>query len=251
MPSLEVWLFCFLIGTINGVIGIGGFLIIPVLQYSGHLTPQGAVATTLFGFLIASVPGVVLSRRLFRIDRSAVLVSLGALLAGYVGARLNYILPATVSRFILACVLIVASGFGFARLRGPAASARGEPPEPSRNGAAFLGVGVTTGLLSGMTGVGGPVVAVPLLGMLRVGPGTILACSQLVTLLGSASATAGNIALGAVSFKLGALAGLMLAAGLCVGLVAARRLIRSRAYPVAVAVSTLLSGLYFIYLAYR
>jgi len=251
MPDPEVYLLSLSIGILTGAIGVGGFLIIPVLQFLGQLTAQDAVATALFCFLLAAAPGVFLSRRLFRIDRVAVLVCVGALFAGYAGARLNYLLPPAVSRLILGCVLVVAAGFGFLRLRAQDAAAGPAPEDDGRPGGIYLGVGVTTGLLSGMTGVGGPVIAVPLLGVLRVHPGTILACAQLVTLVGSASATVGNIALGAVSYPLGIGVGIVLAIGLCIGLVIAKRLVGRRFYPYAVAWATLFSGLYFLFLAYQ
>jgi len=251
MPNLEVYLLSISIGVLTGAIGVGGFLVIPVLQFLGLLSAQDAVATALFCFLVASVPGVFLSRRLFRIDRVAILVCVGALFAGYAGARLNYLLPPMVSRLILACVLIVASGFGFLRLRTPAGADSRAGTDAGHPGGIYLGIGVTTGLLSGMTGVGGPVVAVPLLGVLRVHPGTILACAQLVTLVGSASATVGNIALDAVSFRLGIPASIALAIGLCIGLVIAKHLVGRRFYPYAVAWATLGSGLYFVFLAWQ
>ena len=159
------------VGFVSGLVGIGGgVLIVPFLyffyghpQWSGSVVPpdlQAAVAhaTSLFIILPTAFQGTLRYHREGLVAwRAATPVAVGALLAAVLGARLALGLPPEVLKLAFGGLLLVSAAR--VALPGPPAGER-----PLRLALPYtLGTGAATGLLSALLGVGGGVVAIPLL----------------------------------------------------------------------------------------
>lgn len=161
-----------LVGLISGLLGIGGgVLIVPFLYFfyghpgwSGaelplHLHVPVAHATSLFIILPTALRGVWLYHRNGMVVWSAVLpIAVAAVLAAIVGALLAPIVPGQVLETGFALLLLASAVRMVLRSRG------GTEPRVRRVTIPRTALtGFLVGLLSALLGVGGGVVALPLL----------------------------------------------------------------------------------------
>jgi uncharacterized membrane protein YfcA len=92
-----------------------------------------------------------------------------------------------------------------------------EAPAPAARHWPMLAAGVATGFVSGLTGVGGPVLAVPLLLAFGYPLLTAIGVGQVVQVAGAMSGTAANLAVGTIAFTLAAQVGAIETAGVLAG----------------------------------
>lgn len=159
------------VGFLSGLVGIGGgVLIVPFLyffyahpEWSGVVVPSElqatvAHATSLFIIVPTAIRGTISYERAKLVAWRAVFpIALASMLAAVVGARLALLLPAAALKLGFG-FLLVASGVQM--VRGPARR-EGRAPRPTLAAAGVTGVLV--GLLSALLGVGGGLIAVPML----------------------------------------------------------------------------------------
>jgi len=159
------------VGLVAGLIGIGGGVLMVPLLYafyehpewagtalSAALAPTVAHATSLFVIVPTAIKGVISYQRAKLVPwRVALPVALGATFAAVLGARLAQEVPGAVLKLAFG-LLVVASGvqLGVGRPQPPDRALRDGLPT-------LVGIGVAVGLTSAMLGVGGGVVAIPLL----------------------------------------------------------------------------------------
>jgi len=157
-------------GLLSGLFGIGGgIVLIPLLGLVLGLPQHQAQGATLAAMLLPNgLPAVLHMRsRGIRIHwRVVALLTAGFLPAVWAGAQLAVLIPATPLRLGFAAFL----WFIAARtlLQKPAAVApvvAGAPPapEPGRRWAVALAIGATGGLASGLLGIGGGLIMIPLM----------------------------------------------------------------------------------------
>jgi uncharacterized membrane protein YfcA len=189
------------VGISIGAVGIGGILLIPALSALGHLGVHQAMATALFTFFFTGVLGAFLFQRRGSVDwRLTVPVCIGALLFGFVGAWTNARLDAAALTLILGAVII---GAGLYTLR-PGAAHRG-PALQARPHAQLLllaAIGAFVGFGSGLTGVGGPAICVPVMVLFGFAPLPTIGVSQVVQIVASVSGSAANLQYGTIDFAL-------------------------------------------------
>lgn len=204
-----------LVGALIGTVGVGGILLIPALAALCGLPTHAAMGTALFSFIFTGLLGTWLYQRHGSIDWGiTVPVCLGALAGGYPGALANAAASGRVLDLLLGAVIIFAGLYALfpatrALLRFPAAG-RGRI-------LALLALGCSVGFGSGLTGVGGPVLSVPLMVIFGFAPLTAIATSQVIQITAAFSGSIGNLAHGFVALDTAAWVTLAELAGVAVG----------------------------------
>jgi uncharacterized protein len=147
-------------GMLSGLVGVGGGIVfVPGLLYVGGWTIQDAVAASLVIIIFSSLSGTIRNAR--SADpvnwRVAGLLSLAVAPSSLIGVFISRVSPEVVVKVAFAALLI-ALAYPTARGGGEYDSDRKEIPLPL----VFL-AGIFIGALSGLVGVGGGVVMVPLM----------------------------------------------------------------------------------------
>ncbi len=188
-------LIALLVGGLIGTVGVGGILLIPALNSLAGLSIHASMGTALFSFIFTGILGTWLYQRHGSIDWGITIpVCLGALCSGYLGAMANAHAPARLLQLLLGGVIVFAGVYALHPARG------GAGPGDRRGLPLLLGIGAVVGFGSGLTGVGGPVLSVPLMVILGFSPLSSIATSQVIQITAAFSGSIGNAASGSISF---------------------------------------------------
>jgi uncharacterized membrane protein YfcA len=204
------------VGTLIGAVGIGGILLIPALTAFAGLGIHEAMATALFTFIFTGITGTVMFQRRGSIDwRITVPVCTAALVFAFFGAWLNSHTSARSLGFILTAMIIFAGIYTLSSWHGLREAALSQRPVAQR---ILLGsIGATTGFGSGLTGIGGPVLSVPLMVLFGFPVLTAIGTSQVIQIIAAVSGTLGNLQFGHINFGVAALVTLLEITGVFVG----------------------------------
>lgn len=197
-----VWipLISLVVGVLIGAVGIGGILLIPALNVLGGLTIHEAMATALFTFIFTGAMGTFSFHRRGSINWGiTVPLCLGAAIFGFFGAWGNAKIDTLALSLILSSVIIFA-GIYTLSTSGLARSAILQD-RPRMQQVFLVGVGALVGFGSGLTGVGGPALSVPIMMLLGFSPLTTIGASQVVQILAGVSGTVGNLQYGSINYK--------------------------------------------------
>jgi uncharacterized membrane protein YfcA len=193
-----------LVGILIGAVGIGGVLLIPALNLMGGLSIQVAMATALFTFIFTGLAGTWLFQRRGSIDWQVTTpLCAGGALFGFVGAWANARLDGRALTLILAVLIVLAGAYTL--LSGAAPRTASFQGHPRRRQALLFGLGALTGFGSGLTGVGGPALSVPLMVLCGFAPLTAIGASQVIQVLAAVSGSIGHLAQGHIDLRLAAL----------------------------------------------
>ena len=203
-------------GLLSGTFGVGGGIVmVPLLLLVARLEDRRAAATSLAAIIPASAAGVVTYA--MRGDVAvgvAALVAAGAMAGSTIGTRILRRVRVDVFRWLLAALLVAAAVQLLVTL-------------PERDGAieltwalapALLALGLVTGVLSGLFGIGGGIVIVPVL-IAVFGASDLVAkgTSLLVIIPTAITGTVSNVRSGMVDVRSGLAVGLAAAAASAVG----------------------------------
>lgn len=192
-----------LVGALIGAVGVGGILLIPALNLYASLSIQVSMATALFTFVFTGIAGTYLFQRRGSIDWSITTpLCVGGVLFGAFGAWVNTRLDATLLSFILAALIGLAGLYTL--VSGTTGSSDDARQLTSRRRLLLFAIGSVTGFGSGLTGVGGPAIAVPLMVLFGFPALTSIGASQVIQILSAASGSAANLPLGLVDLPLAA-----------------------------------------------
>ena len=192
-----------IVGTLIGCVGVGGILLIPALSAFAGLTTHVSMATALFTFIFTGIVGTYLFQRRGTIDwRVTIPVCVGATFFGYFGALVNSKVDANLLNVILSLIIVFA-GFYTMYPRPVDDSGRLDGRSPLQK-LMLVAIGATVGFGSGLTGVGGPVLSVPIMVIIGFSPLTAIATSQVIQIVAALSGTIGNLQYGAIDFGVGA-----------------------------------------------
>jgi len=193
--------FSLAVGVSIGAVGIGGILLIPALTVFGGLEVHAAMATALFTFFFTGVAGALLFQRRGSLDwRLTVPLSLGALCCGFAGAWVNARMRAPALTLILAGIILFAGLYTLtARNRERVAPLQ---DRPAGQRVLLAAIGAFVGFGSGLTGVGGPAIAVPVMVMLGFAPLATIGASLVLQVVASLSGTAANLAYGTIDYRI-------------------------------------------------
>jgi uncharacterized membrane protein YfcA len=194
-------LIAFAVGTLIGAVGVGGILLIPALAAFGPLGMHEAMATALFTFTFTGITGTLLFQRKGSIDwRITMPVCAGALVFGFVGAWLNSKMRPQMLALLLAAVILFAGVYTLASWR--AANKTAFDGQARAQQALLTGIGSVAGFGSGLTGVGGPALSVPLMVLFGFPALASIGASQVIQIIAAISGTLANLKYGAINFAL-------------------------------------------------
>jgi len=178
-------------GVLSGLFAIGGaILMVPLLVWRARMDQRQAAATS----LVAIIPTAITSSATYLLHGyvnvvAALLISVGAITGAAIGTRVLRRLPLEWLRWsFIAFILLVAAHM----LVDSSEPARMVSMTPTV-GLGYIALGVLVGIASGMFGIGGAIISVPLLGSLFafgdvIAKGTAL----LVSIPTSLAGTIGN-----------------------------------------------------------
>ncbi len=183
---------------------------------------EDAIGTSLVTFTVAGIIATVIYGRRSAIDwRSAALTSAGSIIGGPIGAKLSVWLP---ERIVSGCFA------AFLLLTGVTTLWRRSSPEfedsdaPQIGSFALIACGISVGVGSGLTGIGGPAILVPLLLLLRLPSSVAVGISQPNAIAASASGAVGHLIFGRIDVPLAVFLSLVAGAGVAVGSVIHKRI---------------------------
>lgn len=232
-----LWLRLTVIGLVGGVLsGLfaigGGILMVPLLTGWARMDQRRAAATS----LVAIVPTALVSSSVYLADGqidvvAAVFVALGAVAGAVLGSRLLHRTPAGVLRWMfIAFLLLIAARLVLAAPERGGASVSTSPLVLL----GFVALGLVMGVASGLFGIGGGIIAVPLMiSLFAVSDLVAKGTSLLVSVPTSVVGTVANRRAGLVDIR----------AGLVIGVAAAAASVPAAG--LALAVPARVSGLLF------
>jgi uncharacterized membrane protein YfcA len=202
-----------LAGLLIGAVGIGGVILVPALVYFGSVPIHPAIAGAMMSYILTGLIGTLVYARAKSIRWDMVgWLWAGAMPAALAGAfAANAASPALLE--VLIGLLTVSSGLQalFSRAEGDTSGAR------SISNPTLGAIGALTGLLSALSGTGGPLILVPILMYLNLSVLTAVGLSQVIQLPIALLATAGNFAFGSLDVVLGSVLAIGLALGTWAG----------------------------------
>lgn len=203
-------------------VGPGGVFVTAALYALVDIPPGTVAGTASATFIATGLLGTATYLRSGELgDRvgavAAGLLSLGGIVGALVGVRLNAMVSEQLFGALLGGFLALAGVIVWYRTRATTGERRTLNPTTRWGRAAVTVIGVAVGVPGGLLGVGGPVIAVPLL----VAAGTpmllAVALAQVQSVFLAAGATAGYVAQGAVSWPLAVLVGVPELVGVVAG----------------------------------
>ena len=184
--SLWLWFAAPFIGVLLGLFGAGGgMLAVPLLMYGADFPLKQAIVASLWIVAAVSLTAAV-HQRAWRVVRPLLLAffSAGGLLGGIGGAWLGAWIPALLQQLLFGGLLLIVALWTARRPSTPAAQAHA----PCHCGLALL-AGIGLGVLTGLLGVGGGFLMVPVLIALGIShlPTAVAHSLVLITAIASVS----------------------------------------------------------------
>lgn len=214
------WVLCVAIGLfagfLSGLFGIGGgTVVVPLLVLLLMLPQKLSSGTSLAAIIPTAAVGVISYAATGSVHwGAALLLAAGAIVGAQIGTWLLPKLPALALRwgFVGFLVIVIVSLFVSVPSR------EGALEVGWISGAALVGAGVITGILSGILGVGGGIIVVPLL-MVMFGASDLVAkgTSLMMMIPAALSGTVGNLMRGNVDVRAAATIGLAACATTAMG----------------------------------
>lgn len=198
-------------GLLSGTFGVGGGIVmVPLLLILARLTERRAAATSLAAIVPASAAGVVTYAVRGEVAVGvAALIAVAAMAGSLLGTRLLRRLRVAVFRWLLAALLVAAAVQLFVTLPerdGDLALTWGLVP-------GLLALGLVTGVLSGLFGIGGGIVIVPVLIAVFAASDLVAKGTSLLVIIPTAiTGTVANLRAGLVRVRDGLAVGLAAAA---------------------------------------
>jgi uncharacterized membrane protein YfcA len=184
-------------GWLIGAVGIGGVLLIPALSFIGGLDIRVAMATALFSFFFTGLAGTVQFQRRGSIDwRSTAPLCLTALVCSVAGAWLASRTDARALNGLLGLIMMFA---GMYTAWGTRLNAHTPHAGNWHHYPVLIAIGAFSGLASGLTGVGGPALSVPLMLLAGFSPLTAIGTGQVLQVAAAFSGSVTNFSYGTIA----------------------------------------------------
>ncbi len=221
-----------------GITSIGGVLVLPALVVLFGLPPHEVIPAAMVSFILPSALALVTIRRRGDLDLGVgVILWSGAIPGAFIGAALLPHVPVTLLLWGIAAMLAVSAARVLMRPRATAGSASTLPAVE------LAGAGMLVGAVSALTGTGGPITLMPILGWRGVEPRRAVALCQSITFPIVLFSSFGYAWSATINWRLAVLLAVSAVVGIVAGLAAAPRVqvaALARLIGVMMAVSALL-----------
>jgi len=149
-------------GTLSGLFAIGGAIVmVPLLVWRAGMDQRRAAATSLVAVIPTAVAGSATYLVHGAVDvTAAALISAGAIVGAIIGSRLLQRLPLTWLRWGFIGFILVIAAHMVLTAHEPVRALAFSPLVAG----GYVGLGLLTGVASGLFGIGGAIIAVPVLG---------------------------------------------------------------------------------------
>jgi uncharacterized protein len=195
-------------GFLAGIFGVGGgILIVPALVLAAGMTQRLAHGTSLAAIVPISIAGVIGYATSDKIDWAvALLLIVGAAgIGAWLGTALLHRLPQRALALTFAAVLVVSA----VRLAFDTSEATGRADLSVAGAVGFILLGVLSGTLAGLLGVGGGIVMVPVMVLFGGIPAAIAKGTSLVVIIPTGLVgTSRNVKLGNADLRVALVVGL-------------------------------------------
>jgi len=180
------------IGVLVGAAGVGGFFMPPALTLLMAMDIHQGMALSLFTFVFTGIVGTAYFHSKDSVDWTLVRpVCLGAAPTGFAGAWIGHQLDTALLSSVLAVVILVV---GIHTLSTNGRRATSAMPRGARQRWLVLAaIGIVTGFVSGLTGIGGPVLSVPLMVLCGYSVLTAIGVGQVLQTVGALSGSLANL----------------------------------------------------------
>lgn len=187
---LALYGICLFVGLLVGGTGMGGILIPPALVLLSGLTTHAAMATTLTSFIPMNVAGCYFFHKMGHLDWiRAIPLTLGGALSAGPFALWNTHFQASFLTMLLGLLVLFA---GFSAYHPPK-SLQNDSESFWQTKAGLFIIGATTGTVAGLTGAGGPLLAIAWMVTFGMHPLSAVGLSMPYSLATAISATIFNI----------------------------------------------------------
>jgi uncharacterized protein len=168
-------------GFLSGIFGVGGgILIVPALVLLLHFEQRLAHGTSLAAVLPIAASGLTALALAGKVDWPVgVLLAVGAIGGAVIGTHMLHVLPERMLGLIFAGLLIVTA----VRLLVDHASATGRADLTIGGAIGLVVIGLATGILAGLLGVGGGIIMVPAMIVLYGIPSAVAKGTSLFVIL--------------------------------------------------------------------
>ena len=216
-------------GACITTIGPGGIFVTIALFVLLEVDPSTVAGTASATFIGTGLVGSIAYLRSGELSgpgvrRAALVLSAASVVGAFLGAQLNTILDARLFGMLLGGFVLLTGLILVVRQRMGLASAEEFELDSTKGLVAMGGVGLAVGLPGGLLGVGGPVLAVPIMVVLGVPMLVGVALAQVQSIFISAFATFGYALHGAIDWTLALLVGIPLLIGTIAGWFLAQRI---------------------------
>lgn len=231
--SLGLYFLLIVIALVGGIcittIGPGGIFVTIALFALAKLDPSTVAGTASATFIATGVVGSLAYLRSGELSRpgarrAAVVLGAASVIGAFGGAQLNTILDARVFGILLGVFVLLTGLIILIRQRVGLSTAAAFDLKDPRANAAMLSIGLSVGFFGGLLGVGGPVLAVPIMVVLGVPMLISVALAQVQSIFIAVFATAGYMVHGAIDWELALIIGVPLLIGTVAGWYVARRI---------------------------
>jgi uncharacterized protein len=242
LSVVTMYLACgFVAGALIGCIGIGGVVLVPLLVYFGGVDIKLAISAAMFAYIISGLVGTFVYAQSKSIQWSmAFILFIGAAPGALLGSWLVAIVHGD---YLKALIGVLAVLSGVQTLRGGVKTDHSDTPTLGTT--PLIGIGAITGVLSSLTGTGGPLVLVPLLMWLRLPVLIAIGLSQAIQLPIATFATVANLMAGNFSWMIAIGLAVGISSGSLIGAKVAHRLPTATLKIIVAIVLTLVGGFLF------
>ena len=252
--SAELIILLLVIALIGGIcittIGPGGIFVTIALFALLPLSPSTVAGTASATFIATGIVGSLGYLRSAELKgpvaiKAAAVLSLASVIGAFTGAQINTLLNTSIFAVLLGLFVLFTGGLIIYRRRNKLSPDKTLNIHSSNGLLKLAGVGLAVGLPGGLLGVGGPVLAVPLLVVLGTPMLLSVALAQVQSIFISGMATIGYMMHGAIDWSLALFLAIPLLIGTITGWWMAQRIRVSR-LQIALALVLIVLGIYLI-----